>query len=228
MEREGKGFEVSGGGDPVIAIVAASLAAQTDLSTAATLANLAAGIVVRKLGTSVVTLPELRRELQTANDSHVGILNEKDLLLTVADARAHGETMVMTNGCFDILHAGHVQYLEEAKALGDRLIVAVNSDESVAQLKGHQRPFNSLQARMEVLAALRVVDWVVPFSETTPSRLIGAILPEVLVKGGDYRVEDIAGADAVKNNGGQVLVLKLKTGFSTTGLVAQIRGDSKT
>lgn len=216
-------YDVTGAGDTVIAVIAASLAGQLNMKHAATLANLAAGIVVKKLGTSVVTLPELRRELQKANDSHVGILTEKDLLLTIADARAHGETIVMTNGCFDVLHAGHIQYLEAAKALGYRLVVAVNDDASVAKLKGKHRPYNSLQARMEVLAALRAVDWVVSFSEDTPARLVGKVLPDVLVKGGDYCVDEIVGGDIVTKNGGKVLSLALKEGFSTTEIVNRIR-----
>ncbi|WP_423063594.1 bifunctional D-glycero-beta-D-manno-heptose-7-phosphate kinase/D-glycero-beta-D-manno-heptose 1-phosphate adenylyltransferase HldE [Candidiatus Paracoxiella cheracis] len=219
-------YDVTGAGDTVISVMAASLAAQTDMIQAATLANLAGGIVVRKLGAAVVTVPELRRELQKANDSQVGIVSEKELLLAVADARAHGETVVMTNGCFDILHTGHVQYLEEAKAMGDRLIVAVNTDDSVAELKGEDRPLNSLQARMEVLSALRSVDWVVPFSEDTPERLIGEVLPDILVKGGDYKVEEIAGHEAVLNNGGKVLTVKIREGYSTTGLLEKIRGTT--
>jgi len=217
-------YDVTGAGDTVIAVIAASLAAQTDMVQATTLSNMAAGIVVKKLGAATVTAPELRRELQSANGSQVNILSEKALLLAVADARAHGETVVMTNGCFDVLHAGHVQYLEAAKAMGGRLIVAVNTDDSVARLKGQDRPLNSLQARMEVLAALRSVDWVVPFSENTPARLIGNVLPDVLVKGNDYKVDAIAGSEFVLNNGGKVCTVQVKEGYSTTGLLKKIKG----
>ncbi len=217
-------YDVTGAGDTVIAVLVASVAAGSSLADAAELSNLAAGIVVRKLGAATVTPPELRRELQTATGSHVGALTEKELLLTVADARAQGERIVMTNGCFDVLHAGHVDYLEKAKALGDRLIVAVNDDASVSRLKGAERPLNPLAARMSVLAALRFVDWVVPFSEESPARLIGAVRPDVLVKGDDYQIEEIAGSDAVIKNGGTVLTIPLRTGFSTTGLIEKIRG----
>jgi len=187
------------------------------------LSNVAAGIVVKKLGAASVSVDEIREELQRINDSHVGIVTEEQLLQSIQDAAAKGQKIVMTNGCFDVLHAGHVQYLEQAKDLGERLVVAVNNDASVAQLKGDSRPLNELQARMEVLAALRSVDWVVPFSEDTPARLIGEVLPDVLVKGGDYQPQEIAGYDAVVKNGGEVKVLSFKEGFSTTGLVNKIR-----
>ena len=131
--------------------------------------------------------------------------------------------MVFTNGCFDLLHAGHVSYLREAKALGDRLVVAVNSDESVAALKGPTRPVNALLERMTVLAALGAVDWVVPFSEETPGRLIAALQPDVLVKGGDYQLDEIVGADTVRGRGGEVVVLSFKEGCSTTSMIERIQ-----
>lgn len=217
-------YDVTGAGDTVISVMAASLAAGCDWMQAATLANLAAGLVVRKLGAAIITVPELRRALHQITGSHIGILTEKELLLAVADAHAHGEIVVMTNGCFDVLHPGHVQYLESAKAMGHRLIVAVNDDQSVSRLKGAERPLNILCARMEVLAALRAVDWVVPFSEDTPARLIAKVLPDVLVKGGDYQLNEIIGADAVIKNGGQVLTIPIKDGFSTLQLIKKVRG----
>jgi D-beta-D-heptose 7-phosphate kinase/D-beta-D-heptose 1-phosphate adenosyltransferase len=147
-------------------------------------------------------------------DELEGILNE---------TRQRGTRIVMTNGCFDILHAGHVSYLEEAKTLGDQLIVAVNDDASVARLKGASRPINPLADRMAVLAGLASVDWVVPFSEDTPERLIERLKPDVLVKGGDWRVDQIAGADHVLARGGKVRVLAFKPGRSTTGVIEAIR-----
>ena len=128
----------------------------------------------------------------------------------------------MTNGCFDILHAGHVAYLEQAKRLGDRLVVAVNDDASVGRLKGPKRPINALERRMQVLAGLSAVDWVVPFGEETPARLIAEVLPDVLVKGGDYRPEDIAGGEAVMAAGGEVRVLNFEDGVSTTAMIDTI------
>lgn len=151
------------------------------------------------------------------------ILSESALLAAVAAARAHGETIVMTNGCFDILHIGHVLYLQKAKALGQRLIVAVNDDDSVRRLKGQDRPLNPLSARMILLAALRDVDWVVSFSEDTPERLIGVVSPDILVKGGDYRGQDIPGAALVKARGGRVEFLEFYPDFSTTQLIARIQ-----
>jgi rfaE bifunctional protein nucleotidyltransferase chain/domain len=144
-------------------------------------------------------------------------------LAAVTRARAAGERVVMTNGCFDVLHPGHIRYLRQARALGDRLIVAVNDDASVRRLKGADRPVNALADRMALLAALDGVDWVVPFGEDTPERLIGAVLPDVLVKGGDYTVEQIAGAGCVQAAGGEVRVLPFVAGYSTTSLLDRVR-----
>ena len=145
----------------------------------------------------------------------------------MAEAKARGERVVLTNGCFDILHAGHVSYLEEAKSCGDRLIVAVNDDASVTRLKGAGRPITPLADRMAVLAGLAAVDWVVPFSEDTPAELIAQIVPDVLVKGGDYRADQIAGADTVLRNGGEVRVLGFKPGRSTTALIEAMKRTKK-
>ncbi|MFA5940512.1 MAG: bifunctional D-glycero-beta-D-manno-heptose-7-phosphate kinase/D-glycero-beta-D-manno-heptose 1-phosphate adenylyltransferase HldE [Sinimarinibacterium sp.] len=215
-------FDVTGAGDTVIATLAACLAAGTELPQACRLANVAAGIVVGKLGTATVSRAELEAALRHPQDD-VGVLDEAALLAHVAAARARGETIVMTNGCFDILHVGHVKYLEAARRLGDVLIVAVNDDDSVRRLKGPTRPVNACADRMRVLASLRSVDWVVPFSEDTPARLIGAVLPDLLVKGGDYRPEQIAGYDAVVAHGGQVVVLDFHQGYSTTGILSRAK-----
>lgn len=152
------------------------------------------------------------------------MVSEADLSAIVNEARLHNETIVMTNGCFDFLHAGHVAYLEEAKGLGDRLIVAVNDDDSVRRLKGADRPVNTLEDRMAVLAGLASVDWVVPFSEDTPARLIQLLLPNVLVKGGDYRPDDIAGAKDVLRNNGEVRVLAFRDGHSSSQIIEKLRG----
>lgn len=219
-------YDVTGAGDTVIAVLAAAYAAGEDLAAAAMLANTAAGISVQKMGAATVSVPELRRALQRHHTSELGILTEEELLMAIADARAHGETIVMTNGCFDILHVGHVTYLEQAKALGSRLIVAVNDDASVARLKGTGRPINGLTQRLHMLSALRAVDWLVSFSEDTPARLIQQVLPDVLVKGGDYTdPNSIAGANAVLANGGKVELLPFVDGYSTTSLIQKIRGE---
>lgn len=184
-------FDVTGAGDTVISTLAAALAAGEELPSAVGLANLAAGIVVGKLGTAAISAPELRRAVQREQGSERGVLGLEQLLLAIEDARAHGEKIVFTNGCFDILHAGHVTYLEQARAQGDRLIVGVNDDASVTRLKGVGRPINSVDRRMAVLAGLGAVDWVVSFAEDTPERLLEQVRPDVLVKGGDYGVEQV-------------------------------------
>lgn len=192
-------FDVTGAGDTVIATLATGLAAGLDWETATKLANKAAGIVVSKLGAATVSLNELQ---------------------------PNSETVVMTNGCFDILHAGHIQYLTQARQLGDRLIVALNNDDSVRRLKGDTRPINSLEQRMTVLNALECVDEVVAFSEDTPEKLICQILPDILVKGGDYTVDQIAGSDCVLKNGGKVLTLDFVEGCSTSNIIERI-GNNK-
>jgi D-beta-D-heptose 7-phosphate kinase/D-beta-D-heptose 1-phosphate adenosyltransferase len=144
-------------------------------------------------------------------------------MIAVEDARAHKERIVFTNGCFDILHEGHVAYLEQARRLGDRLIVAVNDDASVQRLKGENRPINPLDRRMAVLAGLAAVDWVVPFSEDTPERVICRVVPDLLVKGGDYKPEEIAGFDCVTKAGGKVKILDFLDGRSTSDIVERIR-----
>ena len=215
-------YDVTGAGDTVIATLAAGLSAGLALAGATLLANLAAGIAVGKLGTASVTVSELRRAVYEHDEPPRGILEEAQLLQAVADAKAHGEAIVMTNGCFDILHAGHVTYLEQAKRLGSRLIVAVNDDASVRRLKGADRPVNSLRQRMRVLAGLSAVDWVAPFYEDTPERLICAVKPDYLVKGGDNDPAHIPGNRCVWEAGGQVVVMDYIEGCSTTSTIARI------
>lgn len=216
-------FDVTGAGDTVIAAFGAALAAGHDFAHAARVANLAAGIVVGKLGTATVTPPELVRAMRRQHEDDSAVLDERALLERVALARAQGQVVVMTNGCFDLLHVGHVRYLEAARKLGDVLIVAVNSDDSVKRLKGPARPLNHSEDRMRMLAALKCVDWVVPFSEDTPERLIGQVLPDLLVKGGDYRPEAVAGYEAVTASGGQVVILEFYDGYSTSSIIERAR-----
>ena len=218
-------FDVTGAGDTVIAVLAAALAAGEELPAATALANIAAGIVVAKLGTATASVPEIRRALSVRREAGYGVLSEEQLMIAVEEARAQGERVVMTNGCFDILHAGHVGYLAEARKLGDRLIIAVNDDDSVRRLKGEGRPINPVDRRMTVLAALESVDWVVPFSEDTPERVICAVKPDVLVKGGDYKPEQIAGHQCVQAAGGEVKVLGFEDGVSTSRIIDAIRSQ---
>ncbi|GAB4393261.1 MAG: bifunctional D-glycero-beta-D-manno-heptose-7-phosphate kinase/D-glycero-beta-D-manno-heptose 1-phosphate adenylyltransferase HldE [Gammaproteobacteria bacterium] len=218
-------YDVTGAGDTVIAVLATALAAQITLEQATHLANLAAGLAVARLGTVAISAPELRYAVEQKwhTDHQASVLNEQQLQLIVENARARGERIVVTNGCFDILHAGHVTYLQQAKRLGQRLIVLVNDDASVRRLKGTERPINTLKRRMAVLTALSAVDWVVPFSEDTPERLIQLIKPDVLTKGGDYQASQIAGSDWVIKHGGSVEILPLVEGCSTTTIVEQIK-----
>ena len=217
-------FDVTGAGDTVMAALATGFASGMSLQNAVHLANQAASVVVRKVGTSTVSKAELDEAIK-ASMRHKGYvaMNEDELLELVQLAQKNGEKVVITNGCFDLLHSGHVRYLNEAAKLGERLIVAVNSDESVHILKGPTRPIVGLAGRMELLSALSCVDWVVPFNEETPERLICKIKPDVLVKGGDYKPSDIAGSKCVWDNGGHVEVLSFWEGYSTTGLVNKIQ-----
>jgi D-beta-D-heptose 7-phosphate kinase/D-beta-D-heptose 1-phosphate adenosyltransferase len=219
-------FDVTGAGDTVISVLAAGLAAGLPLDSATQVANLAAGVVVGKLGTATVSATELEQALRARRVARHGVVAEDELLDAMAAARARGETVVMTNGCFDILHAGHVTYLEEASRIGDRLVVAVNVDETVRALKGADRPVNPLDNRMKVLAALECVDWVLPFSEDTPERLICRLKPDYLVKGGDNDPNQIPGGDCVRQAGGEVRVLTYVDGVSTTRIVDSIRERS--
>jgi len=216
-------FDVTGAGDTVIGVLAAALAAGNTLEESCFLANAAAGVVVGKLGTSTVSPVELENAIRGRSESGFGVMTEAQLHLAVQAARQRGEKVVMTNGIFDILHAGHVSYLANARKLGDRLIVAVNSDASTKRLKGENRPVNALEQRMIVLGALEAVDWVVDFEEDTPQRLIASILPDLLVKGGDYQPHQIAGCDEVWAAGGEVKVLNFEDGLSTTGIIQSIK-----
>lgn len=218
-------YDVTGAGDTVIATLAGCLASGTDLATACAIANTAAGIVVGKLGTSTASPQEIAEALGEKNGSykHSGVLSEDEVLAEVKLLKQKGKRIVMTNGCFDILHKGHVDYLQKARDLGDVLIVAVNSDESVQRLKGPTRPIVPLENRMAVLSALGCVDIVVPFCEDTPQRLIAAVLPDILVKGGDYQVEQIAGHKEVLDNGGQVKILNFVDNCSTSSIVKKIK-----
>jgi len=220
-------FDVTGAGDTVIAVVAAAVAAGSPLPEAVALANVAAGLAVAKLGTAAISAPELRREIQLDGGIDRGVMTRQQLLLAVADAKAHGEKIVFTNGCFDIIHAGHVGYLKQAKEQGDRLIVAINGDASVTRLKGQGRPINPIDRRMAVVAGLESVDWVVSFDEDTPESLLRELQPHVLVKGGDYGVDQVVGAEIVRAYGGEVRVLGLEENCSTSAIVSKIQQQQK-
>jgi D-beta-D-heptose 7-phosphate kinase/D-beta-D-heptose 1-phosphate adenosyltransferase len=219
-------FDVTGAGDTTAAVLAITRALGWSYRNCAQLANVAAGIVVGKSGTATVSGPELARACAAGDSSARGVMSQDQLLAAVTRARSLGERIVFTNGCFDILHAGHVAYLEEARALGDRLIVAVNDDASVTRLKGAGRPVNRIEQRLRVLAGLAAVDWLVEFTEDTPESLLVQLRPEVLVKGGDYAEEEVVGAELVKAYGGEVRVLSLVEDCSTSAILERLNPGS--
>ena len=217
-------FDVTGAGDTVAALLAVGTAVGWAVGQSARLANLAASLVVAKSGTATISGPELAYAVARRAGRDRGVLSREQLQATVAAAQALGERIIFTNGCFDILHAGHVTYLEEARALGDRLIVAVNDDASVRRLeKGPNRPVNPLDRRMRVLAGLSAVDWVVSFHEDTPEALLQLLKPDVLVKGGDYAEDAVVGHDIVRGYGGEVKVLGLVADTSTTDIIRRMQ-----
>jgi len=220
-------FDVTGAGDTVISVLGAALAAGAGLPEAVALSNIAAGLAVTRVGTVAVSGPELRREVQSDGGSDRGVMTREQLALVVADARAHGEKVAFTNGCFDIIHAGHVGYLQDARKCGDRLIVAINDDESVRRLKGEGRPINPIERRMAVVSGLESVDWVVSFAEDTPENLLTEVKPDCLVKGGDYGIEGVVGAEIVQQYGGEVRVLSFLDNCSTSAIVEKIKKDKK-
>jgi len=219
-------FDVSGAGDTVIATMALAYASGMTLEQSMHVANAAAGVVVGKLGTATADIAEVLAELDAQEDdlAPVGVSSLGQVQGLMARWRAQGLRTGFTNGCFDVLHAGHVSLLAQARASCDRLIVGLNSDASVRRLKGETRPLNGLADRARVIAALRFVDAVVAFEEDTPLETIRALLPDVLVKGADYRRDQVIGGDVVEENGGQVVLAALTPGRSTTALIAKAGG----
>lgn len=216
-------FDVSGAGDTVVAALAAALASGADLADAARLSNLAGGIVVGKVGTAVVRAADLLAGLHSRDLSGGDKIGDGDQALErIARWRRQGLTIGFTNGCFDILHAGHVSLLAQARAACDRLVVGLNSDTSVARLKGPQRPVQPEASRAAVLASLASVDCVVLFSEDTPLKVIKAVRPDLLVKGADYAIDQVVGADLVQGYGGTVMLVELSPGHSTTAILKRI------
>jgi D-beta-D-heptose 7-phosphate kinase/D-beta-D-heptose 1-phosphate adenosyltransferase len=212
-------FDVTGAGDTVIATMGAAMAAGSSLSNSMQLANLAASMVVAKLGAVSISIAELQVAVSHSSAIKGGVLNEEQLLIAVNEVRQQNKKIVFTNGCFDILHVGHVTYLQQAKQLGDYLIVAINDDDSITRLKGPGRPINTVEQRLAVLASLGVVDWVVSFADDTPKRLLKLLQPNILVKGGDYTVDQVVGAEIVLAYGGDVRVLGVTKGISTTAII---------
>lgn len=216
-------FDVSGAGDTVLSVIGLGLAAGLPLEAAAHLSNVAAGIVVGKVGTSTVTPSEI---LEAAGhehrDSDLKIRDRQALAQLLATRRARGETTVFTNGCFDLLHVGHVKYLQAARKLGDLLVLGLNSDTSIRRLKGEKRPLIGEEERAHILAALDCVDYVVVFDEDTPLELIATLRPDILVKGADYTPEGVVGKDLVESWGGRIELIHFVDGKSTTNIIEKI------
>jgi D-beta-D-heptose 7-phosphate kinase/D-beta-D-heptose 1-phosphate adenosyltransferase len=225
--RQRQVYDITGAGDMVLSVLGMALAAGADYEQAIPLANVAGGLEVEKIGVATVTRDEILRDLLRAGPAAGGV-GEKVLLLDalcreLESRRRLGQRVAFTNGCFDVLHAGHVQYLNEARAQADLLVVGLNSDAGVRQLKGQDRPVNPVEARAQVLAGLQAVDYVTVFEELTPLALIEALRPDVLIKGADYRKEDVVGAALVEAHGGRVHLAPLRDGFSTTRLLDKLR-----
>jgi D-beta-D-heptose 7-phosphate kinase/D-beta-D-heptose 1-phosphate adenosyltransferase len=222
-------FDVTGAGDTVIAHLALGLACKLSFEACVHLANHAAGIVVGKSGAASVTRAELAAVLahSTGAASAAGaVCTLPELLRRIRDWRAEKKRVVFTNGCFDVLHAGHVAYLREARSHGDVLVVGVNDDASVRRLKGTDRPINPVADRLTVLAALEMVDAVVPFAEDTPLELVQALTPDVLVKGQDWADKGVVGREWVERHGGKVVLAQMLPGRSTSAIVERMRGSA--
>jgi len=220
-------YDVSGAGDTAIATLAAAIGSGLYFPDAAKLANLAAGIVVGKVGTQPITVLELQASLAINEGGlHGRIMNKINALqsarVQIQAWKANGEQIVFTNGCFDLLHPGHIHLLTRAKELGDRLVVGLNSDASVRRLKGPNRPILSERDRASLLASLDCVDLVVLFQEDTPELLIETLRPNILVKGADYRPEEVVGRAAVESYGGEVRLIPLLPGYSTTAIATKV------
>ncbi|HTQ83190.1 MAG TPA: D-glycero-beta-D-manno-heptose 1-phosphate adenylyltransferase, partial [Pseudolabrys sp.] len=222
--------DVSGAGDTVVAVLAAMLAMGADFESAVRAANAGAAVVVGKRGTATLSVAELRSRILPA----ASLAPEEKIVFDwavldehLAEWRRQGQRVGFTNGCFDLLHPGHVKLLAGARAACDRLIVGLNGDASVTRLKGEGRPVQPVQARAEVLAALEAVDLVVVFDEDTPEKLIARVKPTVLVKGSDYKREDVVGRDIVEKLGGQVILIDIVPGHSTSAMVARTRSQSR-
>jgi D-beta-D-heptose 7-phosphate kinase/D-beta-D-heptose 1-phosphate adenosyltransferase len=241
VHRDGRGqtfatrprqvYDITGAGDMVLAVLGMALASGADYDPAIRLANIAGGLEVEKIGVATVTRDEILRDLLRTGEAALAgqlpgpekVLSREALRQELESRRRLGQRVAFTNGCFDVLHAGHVQYLQEARAQADLLVVGLNGDAGVRALKGDDRPVNPVEARALVLAALQAVDYITVFDEPTPQALIELLCPDVLVKGADYRKDAVVGADFVEAHGGRVHLAALREGYSTTGLLQRLR-----
>jgi D-beta-D-heptose 7-phosphate kinase / D-beta-D-heptose 1-phosphate adenosyltransferase len=216
-------YDITGAGDMVLSVLGMALAAGADYDPGIRLANIAGGLEVEKIGVATVTRDEILRDLLGSGaPGGQKILAREELLRELASRRHLGQRIAFTNGCFDVMHAGHVQYLQEARAQADLLVVGLNGDASVRALKGPARPVHAAEARATVLAGLQAVDYLTIFDEPTPLALIQAIRPDVLVKGADYRKQEVVGAAFVESYGGRVYLAPLREGYSTTRILQKL------
>jgi D-beta-D-heptose 7-phosphate kinase/D-beta-D-heptose 1-phosphate adenosyltransferase len=216
-------YDITGAGDMVMGVLGMALAAGADYDVAIRLANVAGGLEVEKIGVATVTRDEILRDLLASGSTGLQKLQDREALRRELESRRRlGQRVAFTNGCFDVIHAGHVRYLQEARAQADVLVVGLNSDGSARALKGPTRPVHSEEARAVVLAGLQSVDYVTIFQESTPLTLIQALRPDVLVKGADYRKDEVVGAAFVESYGGRVHLATLSEGFSTTGILRKL------
>jgi D-beta-D-heptose 7-phosphate kinase/D-beta-D-heptose 1-phosphate adenosyltransferase len=225
--RQRQVYDITGAGDMVLSVLAMALASGADYDQALPLANVAGGLEVEKIGVATVTRDEILRDLLRDGSSTAGgvdkLLPLAALCHELESRRRLGQRVAFTNGCFDVLHAGHVQYLQRARAQADLLVVGLNSDASVRKLKGSDRPINPTDARAAVLAGLQAVDYMTVFDEATPLQLIQTLRPDVLVKGADYSKDQVVGAEFVESYGGRVILAPLREGLSSTGLIGKLR-----
>tara|TARA_B100001750_G_scaffold50080_1_gene37959 strand:- start:302 stop:1738 length:1437 start_codon:yes stop_codon:yes gene_type:complete len=221
-----KVFDVTGAGDTVISFIAAMLSAGLEIKKTVSIANDAAGIAVGKIGTAKVNMNELSDTFQYGTSKKI-FGHHNTLKKIIDEQKSDGKKIVMTNGCFDLLHPGHISYLEKAKSFGDILIVAINSDASVSKLKGTGRPINTLSDREIILSSLSMVDYVISFDSLSPLKLYKEILPDVLVKGGDYKLDEIEGAKEIIESGGEVNIVDFIDGYSSSSIIKKITGGSQ-
>ncbi len=228
--RKRQVYDITGAGDMVLAMIGLCLAGGCDYQKALGLANTAGGLEVERVGVAVLTRQEIIEDLkqhQPGPRKTLKVLPVQALLQEIRQHRQDNQKMVFTNGCFDLLHVGHITYLQEAAALGDYMVVAINSDSSVRQLKGEQRPVISQKDRAAMLAAMEVIDYVVIFDELTPHTLLEQLKPEILVKGGTYSVKEVVGREIVENYGGRVVVTGCTEGISTSDIIEQVKTENK-
>lgn len=212
--------DVTGAGDTVVTTIALALASGFSLDESVKVANIAASIVISKFGASQTTIEELNEKIDSQSKKD---FNKNADFSAIEKLKKQGKKIVFTNGCFDLVHAGHISSFKQAKALGDVLVVGVNSDESIRRIKGDKRPIVSLKNRIELLAALECVDFVIPFGEDTPQKLIEQICPQVLVKGKDWEGKEVAGGEFVRSHGGRVEFIELEQGLSTSSIIKKIK-----